>query len=60
MSAANAADDWWNTLPPDRRAQIHRGVDGPPTVLHVEGQYEIPLPPLEGEPNNDTNPRRNK
>ena len=44
MDPARAADDWWNSLPPARRAQIHHWVDRPATHAEVEGQYEIPLP----------------
>lgn len=45
MDAARAADEWWHTLPEERRLRIF-GWLGPkePTHHPVEGQYEIPIP----------------
>lgn len=42
-----SADDWWHSLSPDRRNQIHRWVDPPIGQPATPGQYELPLPPLE-------------
>lgn len=42
-AAERAADEWWLSLPPERRAQIHRWVDGPTHSRECEGQIEIPI-----------------
>ena len=43
MGDAVAADDWWHTLPPERRIQIWHWVAGSPTepVPEIEGQYAL-------------------
>lgn len=48
-TAAQAADEWWHTLPPERRAQIHRWVDRPHTHHETPGQIEIPIPTTQKE-----------
>ncbi|WP_185993282.1 hypothetical protein [Rhodococcus sp. KBS0724] len=44
MDAARAADEWWHTLPAERRAQIHKWVDRPEEHRPIAGQLEIPIP----------------
>ncbi|WP_345602174.1 hypothetical protein [Tomitella cavernea] len=43
MDTAAAADDWWHSLPPDRRVQIWRWVDRPAASAETPGQMSIPI-----------------
>ncbi len=42
----DAADAWWQSLPDERRVQIHRWVDPPAAAgphTATAGQYELPI-----------------
>lgn len=45
---ADAADTWWDTLPPRRRSQIHRWIVSPDqTTPQIPGQLDLLEPPKE-------------
>ncbi|WP_169918023.1 hypothetical protein [Rhodococcus zopfii] len=48
MTAASAADAWWDSLPEDRRIAFHRwlGRVDHPTDIPIDGQLDLPLPLL--------------
>lgn len=41
MTDGDAADEWWITLPPRRRAQIHRWIVNPEDPGEIPGQLEL-------------------
>ena len=43
MDSTDVADEWWEGLPPERRAQIHRWIDGRSsrTIPEIPGQLDM-------------------